>query len=175
MVIGAKPKKLKSIKPKDKQKISLLNVDFKVMTGIHARRLRKVMPHTVSAQQLVGGGDRRIHHGIALAMDAIYATGMARHGCGILDTDLIAAFDWMVMPWVQLVLSKKGMCEEAIERITNLYTNNVSVIVVNNVVGKMIPNIRLSIRQGDRCPETIRPETMCPKTIRPGDNVPRRQ
>ena len=120
------------------------------MTGIHARRLRKVMPHTVSAQQLVGGGDRRIHHGIALAWDAIYATGMARHGCGILDTDLIAAFDWMVMPWVQLVLSKKGMCEEAIERITNLYTNNVSVIVVNNVVGKMIPNIRLSIRQGDK-------------------------
>ena len=150
MVFGAKPKKLKSIKPKDKRKISLLNVDFKVMTGIHARRLRKVMPHTVSAQQLVGGGDRRIHHGIALARDAIYAAGKARHGCGILDTDLIAAFDWMVMPWVQLVLSKKGMCEEAIDRITNLYTNSVSVIVVNNVVGKTIPNIRLSIRQGDK-------------------------
>ena len=120
------------------------------MTGIHARRLRKVMPHTVSAQQLVGGGDRRIHHGITLARDAIHAAGKSRHGCGILDTDLIAAFDWMVMPWVQLVLSKKGMCGEAIARITNLYANNVSLIVVNNVVGKTIPNIRLSIRQGDK-------------------------
>ena len=97
MVFGAKPKKHKSLKPKDKRKISLLNVDFKTMTGIHAKRLRKVMPHTVSAHQLVGGGDRRIHHGIALARDAIHAAGHSRLGCGILDTDLIAAFDWMVM------------------------------------------------------------------------------
>ena len=32
----------------------MLNVDFKIMTGIHARRLRKVMPHTLAAQHLVG-------------------------------------------------------------------------------------------------------------------------
>ena len=61
------------------------------MTGIHARRLRKVMPHTVSAQQLVGGGDRRIHHGIALARVAIHAAGQgqSRHGWGIIDTNLM--------------------------------------------------------------------------------------
>ena len=82
------------------------------------------MPHTVSPLQLVGGGDRRIHHGIALARDAIQAAGHAGVGCGILDTDLIAAFDWMVMVWVQLVLAKKGMCAEALDRITNLYANS---------------------------------------------------
>ena len=108
MVFGAKPKKLQSIKPKDKRKISLLNVDFKVITGIEAKRHRKIMTHTVSHLQLVAGEDRRIHHGIALARDAIQAAGKARTGCGILDTDLVAAFDWMVMDWVMMVLRKKG-------------------------------------------------------------------
>ena len=150
MVFGCKPKKLRSIKPKDKRKISLLNVDFKTMTGIEAKRLRKVMPHTISPLQLVAGGDRRIHHGIALARDAIQAAGKSKTGCGILDTDLIAAFDWMVMSWVQMVLRKKGMCEEAIRRATNLYSDSYSIVVVNNVLRKVIQNTRLSIRQGDK-------------------------
>ena len=34
MVFGSKPKKSKSIKPKDKRRISLLNCDFKTMSGI---------------------------------------------------------------------------------------------------------------------------------------------
>jgi hypothetical protein len=38
MVFGAKPKKVQSLKPKDKRKLSLLNVDFKVMTGLEAKR-----------------------------------------------------------------------------------------------------------------------------------------
>ena len=150
MVFGSKPKKAQSYKPKDKRKLSLLNVDFKTMTGVEAKRHRKIMTRTVSHLQLVAGSDRRIHHGIALARDAIQAAGKSRSGCGILDTDLIAAFDWMVMNWVKLVLARKGMCEEAIARIANLYSDNLSIVVVNNVLGKVIKNTRLSIRQGDK-------------------------
>ena len=51
------------------------------------------MKRTVSPLQLVAGDDRRLHHGIALARDAIHAAGKSKHGCGILDTDLVAAFD----------------------------------------------------------------------------------
>jgi hypothetical protein len=60
MVFGAAPKKNQSIKPKNKRKISLLNIYFKIQTGVEAKRLRKIMPHTVSSKQLVGGGDRRM-------------------------------------------------------------------------------------------------------------------
>ena len=150
MMFGSKPKKSKSLKPKDKRKISLLNVDFKTMTGVEAKRLRKVMTHTVSHLQLVAGEDRRINHGIAPARDAIHVAGKSRTGCGILDTDLVAAFDWMIMPWIQLVLEKKGMCKEAISRVTNLYKDSLSIVVVNNICGRVIPNIRLSVRQGDK-------------------------
>ena len=108
------------------------------------------MTRTVSHLQLVAGEDRRIHHGIAMARDAIIAAGRTGLGCGILDTDLIAAFDWMVMPWVQQVLGRKGLCEKSINRISNLYDNSVSIVVINNVMGQVISNKRLSIRQGDK-------------------------
>ena len=150
MVFGSKPKKRNSLKPQDKRKISLLNVDFKVMSGIHAARLRSTMTRTVSPHQLVAGADRRIHHGIALARDAIEAASKSKLGCGILDTDLVAAFDFMVLTWAMKVLGKKGMDEEACSRLMNLYLDNFAIVVVNNVKGRNIENKRLSIKQGDK-------------------------
>ena len=149
MVFGAKPKKPHSLKPSDKRRKSLLNSDFKTITGIEARRFKKVATHTLSPHQLVAGDNRRIHHGIAKARDAIFAAGKQKNGCGILDTDYIAAFDWMVMNWVFMVLSKKGLSEQVIERLKNLYTENISIVVVNNILGQAIINHRLSVRQGD--------------------------
>ena len=98
MVFGCKPKKPKSILPGDKRRISLLNADFKTSSGLEARMLKDTATHTLSPVQLVAGSDRRIHHGINMARDAIHAAGRPGHaGCGILDTDLIAAFDFMCM------------------------------------------------------------------------------
>ena len=150
MVFGSKPKKANSILPGDKRKISLLNSDFKVATGLDAELLKESATHTLSHLQLVAGEDRRIHHGINLARNAIYAAGKPGHqGCGILDTDLIAAFDFMCLDWVCMVLDKKGLDSRVISRFRNLYRDNVSVIVVNNIPGKSVKNIRLSLRQGD--------------------------
>ena len=69
MVFGSKPKKPSSILPSDKRKISLLNADFKVATGLEAELLKKSATHTLSKLQLVAGEDRRIHNGINLAPD----------------------------------------------------------------------------------------------------------
>ena len=150
MVFGTKPKKKNSEKPSDKRKISLLNVDFKIMSGVEAARLRSTMTRTVSPHQLVAGTDRRIHHGIALARDAIQAAGKSREGCGILDTDLISAFCNMVLMWALKVMEAKGLCQEACSRLLNLYTDNYSIVVVNNVLGKCVKNTRMTIRQGDK-------------------------
>ena len=150
MVFGQKPKKPGSILPKDKRRISLLNADFKIASGLEASLLKDTATHTLSENQLVAGGNRRIYHGINFARNAIYAASKPGHkGCGILDTDLIAAFDWMCMDWIYKVLEKKGMCEAGINRLKNLYDNNLSIVVVNNIQGITIPNIRGSLRQGD--------------------------
>ena len=71
LAVGDKLSKGRSINPRDKRKISLLNTDFKTFSGIESRRFRSVMSHTVSPLQLVSREDQRIGHGIALARDAI--------------------------------------------------------------------------------------------------------
>ena len=126
MVFGAKPKKPLSILPSDKRKISLLNSDFKVASGLEASLLKEAASHTLSHLQLVAGGDRKIHHGISMARNAIHAAGRPGHpGCGILDTDLIAAFDFLCLDWVFKVLEKKGLDKRVIARYRNLYRNNI--------------------------------------------------
>ena len=150
MVFGCKPKKPRSTKPGDKRKISLLNSDFKITTGITNDRLTEVATHTLSPCQLAVGSDRRIHHGINQARNAIMAAGQGREGVGILDNDYQAAFDFMVLLWVFQVLRAKGLAEEAINHLNNLYSNNLTIVVVNNVLGRTFENKRWSIRQGDR-------------------------
>jgi hypothetical protein len=143
-------KQTKSLLPKDKRRISLLNSDFKVATGLEARCFKKSATHSLSSLQLVAGEDRRIHHGINFARNAIYAAGKPGHpGCGILDTDLIAAFDWLCLDWAYKVLEKKGLQKQVILHLQNLYRENVAVVVVNNTPGKCIKNVRLSLKQGD--------------------------
>ena len=53
------------------------------------------------------------------------------------------------MSWVFMVMLKKGVDKKVTSRLTNLYQDNHSIIVVNNVAGKTIRNSRLSLRQGD--------------------------
>ena len=150
MVFGSKPKKPGSLLPKDKRRISLLNADFKIASGLEASHFKDVATHTLSPLQLVAREDRRKHHGINLARNAIHAAGRAGHpGCGILDTDLIALFDWLCLSWTYQVLEKKGLASQVIRRLKNLYSNSISIVVVNNVQGKTVKNIRGSLRQGD--------------------------
>ena len=97
----------------------------------------------------MAGDDRRIHHGINLARDAVQQAGKNKSGCGLLDLDFLAGFDWLDMAWVYLVLAKKGLSETVINRIKNLYADSISVVMVNNVQGRAINNLRGSLRQGD--------------------------
>ena len=92
MLFTDMPGKSQSLKPKDKIRLSLLNSDFKVLTGIEVARYSRVLNHTLCPEQLAGGDDQRITHGICLARDAVYAAGMRKEGCGLADSDFEAAF-----------------------------------------------------------------------------------
>ena len=153
MIFGTKPKKPLSIKPEDKRRISLLNSDFKLSTAIEADMFKQTYNHTLSPIQLVAGSDRRIHHGINKARDCINAVSKSKAGCALVDLDFIAAFDYTVMDWVMKVMRAKGVCEEVIKRISNIYKNCITIPVVNNKPGQPIENIRGSLRQG--CPGSM--------------------
>ena len=61
---------------------------------------------------------------------------------------VIAPFDYLCQDWVFKVMGKKGLDKRVIYRLRNLYMNNFTV-VVNNIQGQAVKNIRLSLRQGD--------------------------
>ena len=150
MLYTTKPGKSGSTKPRDKRRLSMLNSDFKVLTGIEVGRHRRVLTHTLCPQQLAAGDDRRISFGISQARDAVFAAGQRGEGCGLVDNDFEAAFDFLCLDWVKKVLERKGLAEEALERFSNLYNNGITIPIVNNIKGGKIRNNRLSLRQGDR-------------------------
>ena len=80
---------------------------MKLVTGIDAARFHQTATHTMSPLQLVAGSDRRIHHGICRARDAIKAASRRREGCGMLDADFEAGFDYLAMSWTYEVLLRK--------------------------------------------------------------------
>ena len=136
MVFGSKPKKPNSRKPGDKRRISFLNSDFNVLTGLEALRFGDTATHTLSPVQLVAGS------GINLARDAINQAGKSRKGCGLLDLDFMAGFDWLEMGWVDMVSDRKEVCQEVIDRIGRLYSDSTTTVVVNNILGESFLNIR---------------------------------
>ena len=87
------------------------------------------------------------------ARDCIIAVSKSKLGCAIMDLDFIAAFDMQVFSWVFSVLRAKGVPEDVIERIENIYRDSVTIPVVNNVRGRKIKNKRGSLRQG--CPGSM--------------------
>ena len=156
MVYGAKANKpLNSTDPKHKRRISLLNSDFKIISGIYNSRFKKVATHTSNSNQYSAGNDRNIHHGINKARDAIYAASLRKSGSGILDNNYMAAFDFMVLTWIFKVLKAKGLDDRVITRLHSLYKNHLTVFVVNNISGRCYPNNRWSLRQGDRQLHTV--------------------
>ena len=54
-----------------------------------------------------------------------------------MDLDFRAGFDWLDMAWVYLVLAKKGVAQEIINRVARLYSDSFNVLVVNSVPGKI--------------------------------------
>ena len=148
MVFGSKPKKAQSILPKDKIRISLLNCDFKLLEALDAKRFRTVSNRVLSNVQYVAGTDRNIHQGISRARDAIFAVSKSRMGCGIADTDFVAAFDWLVLNWVWKVLRKLGVNAKIVKKFQDFYTDSITIVMVNNKLGRVIQDRRGSLRQG---------------------------
>ena len=148
MVFGSKPKYPNSCNPEHKRRISLLNADFKILSGIAATRLQRVAAKILSPLQLVAGHNRRIHHGIARARDAITSVKVGQGG-GLVDLDFKAGFDWLVMSWVFKVLKAKNCSKAVIDGLAKLYSDRSSLINVNGICGKEIPNIRGTLSQGD--------------------------
>jgi hypothetical protein len=55
---------------------------------------------------------------------------------------LVAVFDFLCMDWVFMVLQKKAMDMEVIRRLKNMYSSSTTIVMVNNIPGKAVPQTR---------------------------------
>ena len=133
MIFASKPGKTESILLKDKRKISLLNSDFKILTGIENSRHNKILNRTVSHLQYALGTDKKIHHAISLARDAIYTSSLKKGGFAICDLDFKSAFDLLGMNWVFKVLECKGLNTNNVNRLRRYYTDSSTIPIINNI------------------------------------------
>ena len=159
LIFTPKPKKGASLLPKDLRKISLLNTDFKILSGVFANRLRKMEDHTISNIQY-SVKPRKINHAICTARDAIHAVNPKNKGCGLAEFDFQAAFDFLsVEGWTWKVFEAKGASPAFIRTMKALYTDpegaGFCIPVINNDKTKRIKNIRKVLKQGDRVSCTL--------------------
>ena len=95
------------------------------------------------------GTDKKIHHAISLARDAIYTSSLKKGGYAICDLDFKSAFDLLGMNWVFRVLECKGLNAMNVNRLRRYYTDSSTIPIINNIQGRRIDNKRLTLRQGD--------------------------
>ena len=75
---------------------------------------------------------------------------MKGDGCAIPDNNYMQAFDMMVLLWVFKIMAAMGLDKSVIDRFRKIYRDNITMVVVNNIIGKGTKNVRWSICQGDR-------------------------
>ena len=156
LVFSSKPGKTGSILPRDKRKLSLLQTDHKILTGVLAARLRKTEAHTLSIHQYAAG-PRKIQHAITQARDLISSVSPTQRGSAVIQTDFVQAYDLLAVSWTWQVLKRKSCSQKFISILENIYEKNPSFVVniINNQRQPAIQNKRKSIYQGDRTSTTL--------------------
>ncbi len=131
--------------------ISLLNVDYKIISKVLANRLRKILPDILHASQACGIPDRKIHHHLHL-LDMIvtnYEQQYMNDGCYAICVDQEKAFDRVEHKYIFRLLEKMNFGPLFQKWIHILYKNAQSTITVNGFNTEPI-KIQRSMRQG--CP-----------------------
>ena len=103
LVFSPKINKENSTKIKDKRKLSLLQTDFKILSGVLAGRLRKTERHTISRYQFATGG-RRISEAVCLVRDAIESVKPTQKVV-LYETDYVSAVSYthLTLPTKRIV------------------------------------------------------------------------
>ena len=129
--------------------ISLLNIDYKIMTKALANRLTKTLPHIISNEQTAGIPGRTIFENLSYNRDILkYSKENEVKGC-VVSVDQVKAFDRVDWNYMLETLKKFGFGDKFISYIKTLYTDiTIQVKTNGNLSQKVYPS--RGVRQG--CP-----------------------
>ena len=127
--------------------ISLLNVDYKILSKALSLRLRKVMPFIVHMDQTCSVIGRSIADNIHLLRNIFDFTEQKQIKCAFVNLDQAKAFDRVSIPYLLSVLQAFGFGPSFLRWIGLLYTDIQSSVIVNGHISPAF-SIGRGVRQG---------------------------
>ena len=135
---------------KNYRPISLLNVDYKILTKVLCSRLRLCLSEIIHPDQTCSVPGRSIFDNCHLIRDLINDVNSNPKDYGILlSTDQEKAFDRVDHTYMLRILRHFGFSENFVNWISILYKDISSAVIVNGHVSNSFP-VQRSVRQG--CP-----------------------
>lgn len=132
---------------KNYRPITLLNVDYKILTKILAERLAKVLPSIIEQDQKLVKG-RYIHENTRMMLDVVFYLKEFKKKGGIVLLDQEKAFDRVSWSYLKGIVKTFGFGGGFRRWIDILYSDAESSLKINNFVGEGFA-IRRGVRQGD--------------------------
>ena len=129
--------------------ISLLNVDYKIVTKAIAKRLEKVLPSIINPDQTGYVKGRYIGENVRLIQDIIEHTNLTGKKGIALFLDFKKAFDSIEWPYLKAAINFFNFGPDILNWISIFY-NDVSSCVLNNGHASSFFPLQRGVRQG--CP-----------------------
>ena len=140
---GKDPLQIKNYRP-----ISLLNVDYKILTKVLSTRIKKVLPEVIWIDQVGYLKGRNIGEAIRLIDDMIFHTTQNKIPAYLLAIDFEKAFDSVSHMFLQKVLVAFGFGPIFCKWVKIIY-NKAQSCVFNGHVSTAYFYIQKGVRQGD--------------------------
>jgi len=129
--------------------ISLLNVDYKLLSKTIAERLKRVLPNIIHTDQVGFIKGRNIVDNIRSLLDLLEYTKSYNLPGILINIDFEKAFDSVSWKFIEVVMQEKFKFDAAfIEWIKVLYNGACSCILNNGFTSKYFP-LHRGVRQGD--------------------------
>jgi len=128
--------------------ISLLNLDYKILTKVLAERVKGILPTIISSSQNGYITGRSTADCIRLVQDIIHLSELNQIPAILLTIDFQKAFDSIEWNFILLALEKFNFGPNFLTWIKTLY-NDISSCICNNGKTSRYFNLGRGVRQGD--------------------------
>ena len=130
--------------------ITMLNVDYKIITKIIANRIKPFLDLFIAKEQFCGvSGGKSINMFNVLMRDVIYYANDQAMTAALINLDWSKAFDRVNLDYLFCVLTRLGFDDKFVNWIKMLYVNAESSLCINGIISEPF-SIKKSVRQG--CP-----------------------
>ena len=142
------PKVDNCTQPKQYRPISLLNIDYKIITRVLTNRLQKHMSSLIHIDQASAVKGRTIQTQNHLLRDVIAYAQTTNMHTAVLSLDQVKAFDRVAHDFLFKILEKSNFGPNFQRWIKILYKNPQSKLIINQTLTATF-EIKRSVRQGD--------------------------